>query len=107
MTDSLQIGVDPLGAGLMPVRVLPAAWLGAHASKPRSQPVLMALSSPASPPDFPPSGSTAVTVDDQLFFIFTVAIETHAQALFLRYLPRKAVTWLTSFNQVTEPRLQT
>lgn len=109
MTDSLQIGIDPLGVSLWNTAVhpLPAAWLGAHASRPRSQPVLVALSSPASPPDFAPSGSTAVIIDDQLFFIFTMAIKTHAQALFLYYLLRNIGTCLASFNHVTAHSLQT
>lgn len=57
------------------------------------------------PPDFLPGGSTAVTVNDQLFFILTMAIKAPTQ-VFLYYSLSNFGTWFSSFNQVTEHSLQ-
>ena len=62
-------------------------------------PCVQALSSPTSPPDFSPSGTTAATIDDQLFGILTTAIKTRAQALFLYYLLSNVGTRLASFDR--------
>ena len=58
-------------------------------------------------PDFLPGGSTAVTVNDQLFFILTMAIKAPTQVLFLYHSLSNFGTWFSSFNQVTEHSLQT
>lgn len=109
MTDSLKIGTDPLGSAswvCLCTLCLLHGWVPTHPS-PEASP----CSWPC-PPQSPHQISHQVEAQllqlmTSCFFILTMAIKTHAQALFLYYLLRNLSTWLASFNQVTEHSLQT